>query len=632
MSRELDKRDFGRKQVTPAREAELTSIASEYSASLPGEQQIRIEKFDTTTGNPRVIASEAAPAIKGNYIQRALDHLRATRSTLGFAETQSPEFKVDPTPLTTSSGAVAVHLQQQYKGIPILETTETVNFAPDGALQETVGSIITVDEDLEVKYKLSVEEAVGFAAKHVAEPHPDEKGAVDQFGEPLPLPSVDVSRFTPKIIAVFTDLPAQPTVLESGPFGDEIKASLTWIPIDERLRLAWEIILVMPEYQGMYRTIVDADTGEILYCKQLIVSVAARGNVYHVDGGGSRENTDSPRPLSDYGLPIPSNLPTSFPGSWVERDETIGNSTNVHPPNNGGPLKGQMQNGVITFNPSDATGNDQRILNAFYFCCYMHDFSYLLGFREADGNFQLDNFNLGGKASDRVETVVFPGAVSRTANMTTPPDGLAPRMQLGLVTQTNRHTALDSSVVFHEFTHGISNRLVGGPQDSFSLVQPQSRGMGEGWSDYIACTINHTTVVGAWVMDNAKGFRMFEYNSNFPDNFGHLGTGRYTEEHDIGEIWCATLMEMNRNIGANLGLQLVIDGFKLTRANPSFLDSRDAILKALDHMKDTNKLNQDEYIVARNGIRKAFAKFGMGPRASCNGAQLSGIVSDFNVD
>ena len=42
----------------------------------------------------------------------------------------------------------------------------------------------------------------------------------------------------------------------------------------------------------------------------------------------------------------------------------------------------------MTFNPASATGDDQKVLNIFYYCCYMHDFSYLLGFREADGNFQ----------------------------------------------------------------------------------------------------------------------------------------------------------------------------------------------------------------------------------------------------
>jgi extracellular elastinolytic metalloproteinase len=386
----------------------------------------------------------------------------------------------------------------------------------------------------------------------------------------------------------------------------------------------------MPKYAGMYRTIVDADTGEILYCKQLIKNVAAQGNIYRVDGGGSRQITDFPRPLIDYGLPIPDSLSPGFPATWVAKDETVGNCINAHL-DNGGTCKGQMQNQVMTFNPGNAVGDDQRVLNAFYLCCYMHDFFYLLGFREVDGNFQQDNFNLGGNASDRVDAVVFLGAVWGTANMGTPIDGQAPRMNLGLMASTNRHTALDSSIVFHEFTHGVNKRLIGGPMNVNVLDPPQSSGMDEGWADYIACTINRTTVVGAWISNNANGLRAFAYDSNFPDNFGHLGTGRYTECHNIGEIWCATLMEMNRNIGANLGVQLIVDALKLTPANPSFLDGRDAILKALEYKKAANQLAYNEYIVARNGIWKAFAKFGMGPKASSNGAQLSGIVVDFSA-
>jgi extracellular elastinolytic metalloproteinase len=195
-----------------------------------------------------------------------------------------------------------------------------------------------------------------------------------------------------------------------------------------------------------------------------------------------------------------------------------------------------MQNGILTFDPSDATGTDQRVLNAFYFCCSMHDFSYMLGFREADGNFQQDNFNLEGKASDRVEVVVHPGQIWGIANMATPVDGRAPVLNLGLYNKTNRLTALESSVVFHEFAHGISNRLVGGPQNTDTLEDTQSGGMGEGWSDYIACTINHSTIAGAWLVNYAKGIRMYAYGSNFPDNFGNLGTGRYDEVHNIGEI------------------------------------------------------------------------------------------------
>jgi subtilisin-like proprotein convertase family protein len=210
---------------------------------------------------------------------------------------------------------------------------------------------------------------------------------------------------------------------------------------------------------------------------------------------------------------------------------------------------------------------------------------------------------------------------------------------MGLVESTGNHTAFDSSVVFHEFTHGVTNRLVGGRLNDRALEAPQSDGMGEGWSDYFPCTINNTTVVGPWVVGRAGGIRQYPYDSDFPDNFGDLGTGRYTGRtpdgdswpHPIGEIWCATLLEMNRRIGAELGVQLVVDGLKGTPANPSFLDARDAILSALDEMRTAGQISTSDHVAASHGIWSAFAHFGMGLNASSNGAWLSDIVADFEV-
>ena len=138
-------------------------------------------------------------------------------------------------------------------------------------------------------------------------------------------------------------------------------------------------------------------------------------------------------------------------------------------------------------------------------------------------------------------------------------------------------------------------------------------------------------MVGAWVVDNRGGIGRFPYDSNFPDNFGDLGKGRYTEEHNIGEIWCATVMEMNRNIGSELGVQLVVDALKLSPTNPSFLELRDSILAALDAMLASDKLDSAEHSTSRSGIWEAFAKFGMGPGAKSNGSSLQGIVADFNT-
>jgi extracellular elastinolytic metalloproteinase len=640
MGREIDRRDLSVNKVTPARQNQLTTLAADESEGLPGEHRVRIVGFDATTGNPSAVRSESAPQGQGNYVQRALEHLQNIGGTLGLEATQSPEYAADPNVQQTSSGAVAVHVQQQYKGITILDAAQAVRFAPDGTLTETVGSTVTVAQDLPVAPRLSVQEAVRLAAEYVARPGEDEQGATDQFGEPLPAVHVDLTDFQPQVIASFPESPARRTVLAAGPFGDAIKANLIWFPLNDSLRLGWETLITMPAYAGQYRTIVDAENGEILFCRQLIHTVAARANVYLLDGDSDRALIDFPRPRDDYRLPLPDDLPNGFPDTWVESDSTVGNCVFAHLGDSGPPSRGVSRNGMLTFDPANRLGDDQKVLNIFYLNCYIHDFFYILGFRERDGNFQQDNLGRQGVASDRVDARAHSGAVWGTANMTTLVDGSSPVMNMGLVTSTGRHTAFDSGIVFHEFTHGVTNRLVGGPMNVRALDADQSRGMGEGWGDYIACTINDTTVIGAWVFARAGGLRQFAYDSDFPDTFANLGSGRYNEPHNIGEIWCATLMEMNRNLGAtlgdrrrgtSLGVQLVVDALKLAPANPSFLDMRDSILAALENKLAARQLPAAAHAAALRAIWRAFAKFGMGPSARSNGASLFGIQADFHM-
>jgi hypothetical protein len=774
MSREKDVRDFSTSRATPDRREMLTAAATDVSQLLPGSHQVHVERFDATTGNPSALRSEGAPAESGNFVLRALQHLQVVAPALGLAAGSQPsEFVPDPEVQEASSGAKAVHLQQQYKGIPVFQSAATVRFAPQGQLVDTVGSTFTIDADVPVAPALTASEAVLKAAQYVAQPDSDEESQVDQFGEPMPPAAVDVADFAPEVRAVFAGTPQQSTVLDAGPFEEEITAGLIWFPLGDRLALGWDVTLTMPERAAQYEVIVDAASGEILYCHQLIQYVAAKGNVYRVDPSNPRQTTDFPRPINDYALPAPtsgqgnwrwchkcqglyfagnpgshcpagaahdqtgsgeyflvhdassypgqanwrwchkcqglyfagnpgshcpaggahdqtasgnysllqqspfapgqhgwrwchkcqglffahnpgshcpaggahdetgsgdysllsagSGLPAAFPDTWVAVKSCVGNSTNAHLSAAGPTLTGVVQNGVVTFDPADATGDDQKVLNIFYYCCYMHDFSYLLGFREANANFQTDNLGRGGKAGDPVDARSWPGAVTGTANMSRSVDGGSPIMNMGMVTSTNRHTAFDSTVVFHEFTHGITNRLVGGGMNQNSLDSPQSGGMGEGWSDYMACTINDVVVVGNWVVNQPAGIRGFPYDSKFPDGFGKIGTGRYNEVHNIGEIWCATLMELNRRTNKYLALQLVIDALKLSAANPSFLNMRDHILAALENMRLSGKLNTNQRDGAWQTIWSVFAHFGMGPQAASNGAQLTGIVGDLTV-
>lgn len=631
MSREMDKRDPSASQMSDSRMVELRAAASEISDRLPGSHRLRIESFDPATGNPARVVSDAAPAEKGNYVQRALGHMQEINQTMGLTAEQPAEYTADPNPQQTSSGAVTVHLQQRYKGLPIFQAATAVRFTPEGALKETVGPSFAVSGDPSSQPIVGAEEAAMAAARHIAVPDEDEMGATDQFGEPMEMASVDLEGFEPTRMTAFADSPDQATVMDGGPFERNIKASLIWFPLDGGLRLSWEVNLSIPAFGGDYMVVVDAENQEVLYCGEMMHYVAARGNVFRVDGSGSREMTDFPRDLGDYDLSVPNALPNGFPDDWVDTESTVGNCVDAHLDASGPSLRGSAQGGVVTFDPNDPVGDDQKVLNIFYYNCVMHDYFYLLGFDETNGNFQENNLSRGGRPRDRVDARSHSGAVNGTANMRTPADGSRPEMNMGLVTSTNRHTAFDSSVVYHEFMHGVTNRLVGGPLNSFALTDPQSRGMGEGWGDYVACTINDDEVVGAWVVNRPNGIRGFRYDGNFPDGFGDLGTGRYTAVHNIGEIWCATLLEMNRAIGKVLGMELVVDALKLSPARPSFLDMRDAILLALDDKLMAGQLDAQQHATTRAAIWQVFARFGMGVNARSNGASLTGIVADTTV-
>src|SRR5438093_5959650 len=69
---------------------------------------------------------------------------------------------------------------------------------------------------------------------------------------------------------------------------------------------------------------------------------------------------------------------------------------------------------------------------------------------------------------------------------------------------------------------------------------------------------------------------------------GPIGSSDASEVHNQGEVWCVTLWDARANlinkygyaVGNQLILQLVTDGMKLSPANPTFLQARDAIIQA----------------------------------------------------
>jgi extracellular elastinolytic metalloproteinase len=665
MPKNLDTRDYSfRRDVSNFAAAATASVSS----ALPGDHEVKIERMNSFTGSPINLRSvNAASALEitpspgpteQNLIARAIEHVRIAAPVLGFAPAEVPEFDPDPHVKETSTGGRVVNLQQKYHGIPIFQMERAVSFDNSGAIQNVSGaSVGDLGVDLETLPSVSVEDAAISAANYLASP----SGRRDAWTkQTIPDPAIDLKNYQPKVLGK-SSTPSQSLVLDQGPFGESIPANLVFFYQGPVTRLGWHFIISMPELTEQYAVIVEADSRTevkeapwVLYCQKTSSEMATpvRGNVWTHNPGMNpqRQTVDFPRPLADYPIkPTPPNLPNSFPVAWVDSQVTVGNNTIAVLGNTLESLQGALNNGVLTFDPNQPQGDEQKVLNIFYFCNFMHDFFFMLGFDEASGNFQKINFSGKGTGGDPVLARAHAGPVFGTANMLTLADGTQGLMNMGLVPGINRHTAFDSDVVFHEFTHGVSNRLVGAQLNAQALQQPQSRAMGEGWSDYFALTIQNfflnseRTVTGDWVVNDPAGIRLAPYDDKYPGSFGQIGKpGNYdgSDEHAIGEIWCAALMKMNRDINQTLGdkrkgyllsWQLVVDGFKLTPANPSFLDARDAILQALDDHQKTGAITAVEFKSARKSLWTAFARFGMGPKASSVGASLFGIIEDKSV-
>ncbi|KAJ3073358.1 ammonium transporter [Podochytrium sp. JEL0797] len=301
--------------------------------------------------------------------------------------------------------------------------------------------------------------------------------------------------------------------------------------------------------------------------------------------------------------------------------------------------------------PTLPANRDAATTNMFYVANSMHDIFYNYGFTEAAGNFQTSNNGKGGAANDAVIANSQDGSGTNNANFASPPDGQPGIMRMFTFTTTtpNRDGALDNGVISHEMTHGLSNRLTGGPANANCLQTLEAGGMGEGWSDMFALmtslpdanTRTNDVVTGAYVTNTAKGVRMFPYSTNIvtnPHMFSDLT--KLNEVHNIGEVWTTMLNEVMWNMidvaggktpaaqivssaGAGTGntdlMLLLIQGMKMQPCNPTFIQARDAI-NAAEQVMFAGKY--------QCAIANGFAKRGMGVNAASTGVAGTGTFTN----
>ena len=163
----------------------------------------------------------------------------------------------------------------------------------------------------------------------------------------------------------------------------------------------------------------------------------------------------------------------------------------------------------------------------------------------------------------------------------------------------------DNGIIAHEYAHGISNRLTGGPSRTGCLSNTEQQG--EGWSDFYSLIISAKAGdvgemrrgIGTFALrqeTDGRGIRPFPYSTDMninPDTYGNIS--QRSIPHGVGSIWCQMIWDLywklseeygwsadrtDATAGNNIAIQLVMDGMKLQPCSPGFVTSRDAILRA----------------------------------------------------
>ncbi|CAN5254550.1 hypothetical protein BH18ACT14_BH18ACT14_02200 [soil metagenome] len=518
---------------------------------------------------------------------------------------------------------------QTYDGIPAFDNGLSASVTKDGRLVNVLGSPRQDLRLADVAPELSAGAALGYS--------------LHDAGSKLAPPRVIARAAAPTRDTRFAGGHRAGLVLFAGPRG---------------VRLAWRVLAHAKPTQ-VFDYVVDAGTGEVLRRSNLVDFA----QVFDYYPGATAGGAAALKSLDSWLAPGATTLtgPNAHAYLDVNSDdfaEEVGPSST--PPaastwdypraafsygSGGCPADSYGCAWKHTIGGSWSTNKNQSATQLFYYVNTFHDHLAAgpIGFTAATGNFEgadplLAEADDGANGPGNVPD----GNHRNNANMFTPPDGFSPRMQMYLFAPPFPavNGADDASVVYHEYTHGLSSRLIADANGFQALNSAQAGAMGEAWSDWYA--MDYLVEVGLAPDAAADGDVILDrYVGNLRSegldcpvgpssadcpaggySYGDLGTVMgFPEVHADGEIWGQTLWDLRSSVGVLVARSLVTRAMELSPPEPSFLDMRNAILQA-----DTVTGG-----VLRNQIWQVFADRGMGYGAATLDSGDTAPIEDFSL-
>jgi extracellular elastinolytic metalloproteinase len=243
---------------------------------------------------------------------------------------------------------------------------------------------------------------------------------------------------------------------------------------DHQLTLVWDMVVDLLD--NWYHAHLCAKTGKVLNLIDWVSDSAYKVYPFGVNdpnAGHRKLVVNPPHPIAS---PAGWHILGSKKNGSLHRD-TVGNNVFAQENLEGGNnwVKNYRPDGSLSLvfdfpanlSAKPSTYLDAAVTNLFYWNNIIHDLFYVYGFDEVSGNFQEFNFERGGKEGDAVIANAQDGSGYNNANFATPPDGSKPRMRMYVWNVVNPWTDgdLESGIIIHEYCHGISIRLTGGPMN-----------------------------------------------------------------------------------------------------------------------------------------------------------------------
>lgn len=583
------------------------------------------------------------------------ERLAIEKNKNGWSQADIADYVINDQYADQQTGLTYVYIQQRHHGIIVYNAISNMLIRDNQVIHFTPGFIGHLGEKVKTdKPQITADAAIGYALKHL--------GSKEQFQ--FKLLGTDDSKRKYSFDAL---------EISSGP----VIVQLVYRSTEDGIFLSWDVSLEMKHEPHWWNIRVNALTGDIIDKNDYTVEC----NFGHVACEELSERHDqdekslaAPVPLPLPPAPVPAEYTvfpypveapsfggiallsnpsdnTASPHGWHDVDGltgadytiTRGNNVNAYEDANNDNLPGYSpSSATLQFNfpyisgAAPLTNQDMAITNLFYANNRLHDVTYHAGFTEVAGNFQQNNYGNGGLGNDYVKAEAFDGGGTNNANFSTPPDGSSGRMQMYLWSGSPQlDGSLDNGVIAHEFGHGLSNRLTGGPANTSCLSHAEQGG--EGWSDWLALMMSvepgdtgvnflfQARGIGTYVKGQTTtgaGIRRYRYSPDMtinPQTYADLATS--SGSHQKGEIWCDAIWDMScfliKDFGFNsdpmvttsgnyIAMRLVLEGMKLQPCSPGYLDARDAILAA-DAVLYGN--------AHRCRIWEAFARRGMGYNA-----------------